>query len=433
MSDLADTGSELPEAQNRCPYCDSVVEPGADRCLMCGKRLDDVATAVSPPTPAKPEPTPLPELEPEPEVIPDVVESVMRQREAPVTVWLTAVFAIIIVVLGALVLRFQGSDVTVALVPSPTPIPSTPTLTPTWTPLATDVALPTNTPGAAAVPSATPTLQPPQSHTVNAGETLIGLALRYRVSVESIAALNNIPADSSLLVNQTLQIPLPTPTPPLVPVATLINGETVIADPTDCEKYQIQSGDSLSYIAARYDVDFGLFLLVNRLTAESIPQPGDVVCIPEIVYGGSLPPTPGPSPTPTVTSPPPGPQLLYPVANDVIEPPDSLVTLQWTAVKTLADDEWYMVELTDLDNVDGLPYRGFTRDTAFHVPGSWRPAVEETHRLQWRVSIVEVNGHRADGMPIYTYGGQSSAPAFFSWEGAICTPAPLPTVAPQDL
>lgn len=433
MSDFTEPEPALPESLNRCPHCDSVVEPGADRCLMCGELLEEVETVHREPAaaaPPMPVPAPVAEPKPEPEIIPDVVESVMQEREAPVTVWLTAVFAIIIIVLGALVLRFQGEGIAIALAPSPTPIPPTLTLTPTWTPLATDILQPTAVPVETAVPLVTPTLQPPQPHTVGAGETLIGLALRYRVSVESIAELNGIPADSSLLVNQALQIPWPTATPPLAPVATLINGETVIADPTDCEKYQIQSGDSLSYVAARYDVDFGLFLQVNRLTAESIPHPGDVVCIPEIIYGGSLPPTPGPSPTPTATLPPPGPQLLYPVANAVIQPPDGVVTLQWTAVKNLASDEWYMVELTDLDDVDGLPYRGFTRDTAFHLPGSWRPKVEETHRLQWRVSIVVVNGRRADGRPIYTYGGQTSAPAYFSWEGAIPTPTPLPTATP---
>ncbi len=399
---------------------------------MCGETLDDPATAVATtPSPVEtPDLTPEPEPEPELEMIPEVVESVMQEREAPVTFWLTAVFTVIIIVLGVLVLRFQGSDVQIALVPSTTPIPPTLTLTPTWTPLATDVVQPTDLPLETAVPSATPTLQPPQPHTVGAGETLIGLALRYRVSVESIAELNEIPADSSLFVDQALQIPWPTPTPPLVPVATLINGETVIADPTDCERYQIQTGDSLSFVAARYDVDFGLFLQVNRLTTESIPQPGDVVCIPEIVYGGSLPPTPGPSPTPTVTAPPPGPQLLYPVANAVIQPPDGMVTLQWAAVKTLAENEWYMVELTDLDDVDGLPKRSFTQDTAFQVPSSWRPPVEETHTMQWRVSIVEVTDRRADGLPIYTYGGQSSTPAFFSWEGAVPTPTPRPTATP---
>lgn len=431
MSDLTD--SDLPEAQNRCSHCDSVVEVGAARCLMCGEPLDAVVTAVPTPEPTRPTPpapAPLPEPEPEPEPIPDVVEVVMQERQARGVVWLTAVFSVIIIILGWLVLRFQGDTVAIALVPSATPIPPTPTLTPSWTPLPTDMVPPTDMPEATAVPSATPTLQPPQPHTVSAGETLIGLALRYRVSVESIAELNGISAEGGLYVDQPLQIPWPTPTPPLVPVATLINGETVIADPTGCERYKIQTGDSLSGVAARYDVDFGLFLLVNRLTTESIPQPGDEVCIPEIVYGGSLPPTPGPSPTPTVTAPPPGPQLLYPVAHAIIDPPDGVVTLQWTAVKNLAEDEWYMVEVTDLDEVDSLPYRGFTRDTAFQLPSTWRPAVEEAHTLQWRVSIVVVNGRRADGLPIYTYGGQSSTPAYFSWEGAIPTPTPLPTATP---
>ena len=94
MSDLTEPGSELPEAQPRCPHCDSVVKLGADHCLMCGGLLDGLnmvgvgsaQTAVYP-SPLEPKPISEPELEtePEPEIIPDVVESVMQQREAPVT------------------------------------------------------------------------------------------------------------------------------------------------------------------------------------------------------------------------------------------------------------------------------------------------------------------------------------------------------------
>ncbi len=407
MAEFSETPSDLLPEPRRCPQCDTVIAADDLCCLMCGASL--------PPPPAKHN------------AIPDVIEAVVRKRKPTALFWLTAVFTVIIIALGALVLRFQGSDITLALVPSVTPILPTMTYTPTWTPLPVHTGQPTETPTATAVPSPSSTPQPPRPHTVVSGETLIGLALRYRVSVESIAEANGFPPDSALLVDQTLLVPWPTPTPPLVPVATLINGETVIADPTNCERYEVKRGDSLSGIAARYDVDFGLFLQVNRLTEDSIPQPGDVVCIPEIVYGSSLPPTPGPSPTPTVTSLPPGPQLLYPVANAIIEPPDSLVTLQWAAVKTLAEDEWYMVELADLDRVDSLPYRGFTRDTAFQIPGSWRPPLDEVHTLRWQVSIVRVTGRRNDGLPIYKYGGESSAPAFFSWQGAVPTPTPLPT------
>ena len=62
------------------------------------------------------------------------------------------------------------------------------------------------------------------------------------------------------------------------------------------------------------------------------------------------------------------------MAGTVVEVLDETILLQWTAVKPLAENEMYMVELTNMDNLDSLPYRGFTRDTAYRVPASWRPS-----------------------------------------------------------
>jgi hypothetical protein len=59
-----------------------------------------------------------------------------------------------------------------------------------------------------------------------------------------------------------------------------------------------------------------------------------------------------------------------------------------------------MVELTDTALLDVLPYRGFTRDSSHIISSDWRPYVPETHQLCWRVSIVQVTGFRADGLPI---------------------------------
>lgn len=128
-----------------------------------------------------------------------------------------------------------------------------------------------------------------------------------------------------------------------------------------------------------------------------------------------------------MTPEPPGPSLLYPVQEAVIEQPDGLITLQWVALRDLAEDEWYMVEVTDMDVLDSSPWRGFTRDSAFQVPSSWRPPVDELHQMRWRVSLVEVTGFREDGLPLFTYGGQSSDDAFFTWEGAVPTPTLVPT------
>lgn len=340
---------------------------------------------------------------------------------------ITAVFLMTILLVGGLVLRFQSPTVAVALFPTITPIPPTLTATPTWTPWPTETPRSSPTATITLTPAPTDTAQPPRSHDVTSGDTLIGLSLRYRVSPDSIASANGFNVESPIQIGQTLLIPWPTPTPPLVPVAVEIRGEVVIADPTDCQRYEVQFGDSISAIAARFDIDFTLFMRVNRLTEDVILQRGDTLCIPEIVYGGSLPPTPGPSPTPSPTRPLPGPALLYPVNGMRLEPPDASFLLQWVAVKDLGADEWYMVEVRNLDAVDMPSYRDFTRDTAFRLPPAWRPPVAETQLFRWRVSIVQVTGQRVDGQFIYTFGGESSEDAFFSWLGAVPTPTPTPT------
>ncbi|MFQ5398595.1 MAG: LysM peptidoglycan-binding domain-containing protein [Anaerolineae bacterium] len=418
-------------SEQRCPHCDSVVADDAKLCLMCGKPLTPPALPDASSSDDVEKAPPIPEAAlPEPEAAPPIFESKMRERGSRAAFWITAVFTVFIVILGSLILRFQSPTVTVALVPTSTPVPPTPTLTPTWTPLPTQTQPPTSTPTITPTPAPTDTPRPPRLHAVTSGETLIGLALRYGVLVDSIAQANGFNPDAPIQVGQNLVIPWPTPTPPLVPVAVEINGETVVADPDGCDRYEIRGGDTLSAVASRYDLDqelFDLFLQVNRLSEQSILQPGDTVCIPTIVYGGTLLSTPGPTPTPSPTAPPPGPTLLYPIDGAAIEPPDGILRLQWVAVKDLAPEESYMVELRDLDEVNGLPHRGFTRDTSFAVPGSWRPTVPQVHTLQWRVSIVVVTGQRADGQPIYRYGGESSEPSTFTWLGAVPTATPLPT------
>jgi LysM repeat protein len=351
----------------------------------------------------------------------------MRERQSRLTFWLTAVFAILITLVAVFMLQ-NPIEATAILFPTLTPIPPTATYTPTWTPPPTETSPPTNTPTITPTPLPTDTPQPPRFHTVSSGETLFGLSLRYRITADSIAEANGITLDSAINVSQQLLIPWPTATPPLVPVEVQVGGDTIIADPTDCRRYTIQEGDSLFAVAARERIDLNALLLVNRLNDQSIVQPGDDICIPTIIVGGVLPPTPGPSPTYTPTSAPPGPQLLYPAREAVVDPPDGTLLLQWVAVKDLAENEWYMVELTDLTDLDSHPLRGFTRDNAFRIPGDWRPDEPADHRFRWRVSIVQVTGRREDGGFIYTFGGRNSEDTYFTWLGAIPTPTPTPTL-----
>ena len=439
-----------PEEGRRCPSCDSRMPAGSDRCLMCGWEsgpLRPVEAADSEGKGAR-----RVEAEPAEEGQPpdDVSGEGSTDVEEPVTVsaalpsdgkaagirrpsavfWMTAVTFLVTTVAGILIVRY-GGPVQLALFPTVTPIRPTPSFTRTVTLPPTNTRPPTGTPTVTPPPSPTATPQPPRTHQVTAGETLFGLSLFYNVSMESIAALNGFDVETPIQSGQTLQVPWPTPTPPLEPMAIEINGETVIADPTNCEQYVIEEGDAISVIAARYNINFELLQQVNRLTERSVLQPGDTICIPEISYGGILPPTPGPSPTPSSTSFPPGPMLLYPPPGMVFDMSSEPIVLQWVAVKDLASDEWYMVEIVD-ESVQGAhPLRGFTRQNAFRVPERWRPHDEELHPFQWQVSIVRVTGQREDGGFIYTFGGRSSEERRFTWQGAVPTPTATPTMTPS--
>jgi LysM repeat protein len=90
---------------------------------------------------------------------------------------------------------FQATDV---LPPSPiVTITATIAFTPTATPYPTESPTPTDTP----IPTPTQVL-----HTVQRGDTLGGIALRYGVTIEAIQTLNNL--DTTMIYEgQILQIP----------------------------------------------------------------------------------------------------------------------------------------------------------------------------------------------------------------------------------
>ncbi len=119
--------------------------------------------------------------------------------------------------------------------PAPTATPARPTATSTPAPTATSTPIP-----ATPVPTATPTPEPtPIIHTLQAGDTLIGLARQYGVTVQSIQEANGITDPRGLLVGQQIIIPTdpearldtgePTsaPTPPPIRISPLAFSEQV--------------------------------------------------------------------------------------------------------------------------------------------------------------------------------------------------------------
>jgi LysM repeat protein len=314
-------------------------------------------------------------------------------------------------------------------VSSPTEV-TVSTLTPTHTPTQTITPTPTATPRPPTetpTPGPTPTPLPPFRYRVRPGDTWLGLAIDYDVSLDSVLALNSRTEDDYLKLDEEILIPWPTYT--VTPDPTLIPTLDVIQElaSEQCREHVIKVGETLYAIAAAYEVSPLLLEQVNGITNPDLLKEGQKLCIPLVTPGPPPSPTFGPSPTPAEGQLYPAPLLLYPPAGTEVPPGSRQVTLQWTVAGWLEADETYMVEIRNLSRVDSRVVRGFVKTTAWQLPESVHPAVGKIETFAWRVSVV-----RGEGEP----GGEeyrwerSSLPSgwqTFMWMGAAPNVTPTPS------
>ncbi len=135
---------------------------------------------------------------------------------------------------------------------------------------------------AVSAPAATPpTAGSASSYRVQAGDTLVGIAARYGLSWQQLAAANGLREHSLLQIGQVLQIPgrgqaaLPAAasTPP---PAELLAG----LDLENARPYTVRAGDTLFSIAARSGLTWQELAAANGLGEESILQIGQELRIP---------------------------------------------------------------------------------------------------------------------------------------------------------
>ena len=114
---------------------------------------------------------------------------------------------------------------------------------------------------------------------VQAGDTLLLIALRYNLSPIQIAVANNLSNPNLVFPGQKLILPriepLASPTEDLVP--------------PEGKVHTVQPGESLSNIAGLYGVSVGHLLLLNHVSNPDIIEIGQTLQIPS-----GPPPTPGP-------------------------------------------------------------------------------------------------------------------------------------------
>ena len=371
-----------PTTQRRlCPTCGSRVGEAATRCVVCGADLRRAS--------ASPAPTRRSQL----------------TLSMPMAVGLLAGFVLVGAGATYAAVRFTGLGV---------PREPTPTVSLTPTQSLTPAPSPTET------PVSSPTPLPPIEYTIVAGDTCLGLALRFEISIQSILRENNLGVDCLLSIGQKLLLPQPTPTVTPLPSSTLSPADATEAA---CEKitYTVQDNDTLFGIATNYNVSMQAIQSYNGLTGETVFS-GQVLIIPLCARN----PTPGPTPTPTLPPPYPAPNLLLPVDGATFDLSQDTISLQWAAVGQLRDNEFYQV--TVLDVTDGTGRRtvvGEVKDTKFIVPASFRPSSTAPHILRWWVTTVRQTGTNVIGQPIYQSAGAISVRRDFTWSGA--APASTPT------
>jgi LysM repeat protein len=313
--------------------------------------------------------------------------------------------------IGAVLVFFAVRQQPEVVVPSTPTATSTATLTPTASPTPE-----TPTPSATPLPSPTPF-----AYLVKEGDTCAGIAFSFDVSIQSIVRSNNLPADcGTLFIDQELLIPQPTPTQTPLPSATLSAAE---ATEQACEKvsYTVEDNDTLSGIAANYNVPISAIKEYNGLTTDSVFS-GQTLQIPLCRRN----PTPGPTPTPTAPPPYSAPNLLLPVDGSPFTLEDDNVTLQWASVGTLRDNEAYAVTVEDVTEGEGRKLLEYVTDTKFIVTATFRPNDASPHVMRWWVVTVRQVGTDDDGRPIYEPAGAISNARVFTWFGGVTAATPTP-------
>jgi LysM repeat protein len=228
--------------------------------------------------------------------------------------------------------------------------------------------------------------------------------------VQSIIIMNNLPAAcDNLFIGQKIKVPYPTPTPLPAATSTL---EPEKATREACEKveYTVQSGDTLSIIAANYAVSQQAIKDFNGLTTDTV-----YINMPLLIPLCMRAATPGPTPTPTIPPPYPAPNLLLPPDGKSFTLADDTVTLQWASVGTLRDNEAYQIVVEDVTDGQGRKLVDYAKDTKYIVPSTFRPNDSIPHVMRWYVIPVRQGPTDEQGKPTWLPAGAQSLQRVFSW------------------
>ncbi|MFL6177585.1 MAG: LysM peptidoglycan-binding domain-containing protein [Ornithinibacter sp.] len=134
-------------------------------------------------------------------------------------------------------------------------------------------APPATVPSAALLPAAQVAAANPAPHgwttyRVRPGDTLVGIAARFRTTVGAIAARNSVRNPRALMVGTVLRVPRTSAAP-----------RAADRRRATSRVHVVRSGDTLFDIAVRYRVPLASLLKANHLSARSFIQPGQRIVV----------------------------------------------------------------------------------------------------------------------------------------------------------
>jgi hypothetical protein len=175
----------------------------------------------------------------------------------------------------------------------------------------------------------------------------------------------------------------------------------------------VSRGDTGLGIADKYGVPFTVIANANPQVEFTQLQVNQVLQIP--CGEPTLTPTPtaDPNASPTPIPKYAAPALLSPPDGAILT--DGLVSLQWTAVSLLKENESYAVRLRRLDEdqpVESL----YTRTTLVRLGEEYAPSPQDPEReYSWEVTVVREIGVSGTGQPRYTAASHPSGRRSFRW------------------
>ncbi|NMR19364.1 lytic transglycosylase domain-containing protein [Cellulomonas fimi] len=117
------------------------------------------------------------------------------------------------------------------------------------------------------------------SHRVVSGDTVSGIAARYRTTVAAVVAANGLDSRAFIRVGQQLTIPGAGAPATAAPVSAPVTIAPVTIAPA-AVTHRVVSGDTVSGIAARYGTTVGAVVAANGLDSRALIRVGQQLTIP---------------------------------------------------------------------------------------------------------------------------------------------------------